>query len=52
LQGCGPKEGSLRSRLHAPESARQCEGIDPQTPKGTPTLGVGVPMESRMFREQ
>jgi len=23
--------------LHAPESARECEGIDPHTPKGTPT---------------
>jgi len=30
---------------HAPRSARECEGIDPHTPKGTPTLGVGVPMD-------
>jgi hypothetical protein len=25
-----------------PGSARECEGIDLHTPKGTPTLGVGV----------
>jgi len=37
---------------HAPESAKECEGIDLHTPKGTPTLGVGVPVDSRMFREQ
>jgi len=36
--------------LHAPKSARECEGIDPHTPKGTPTLGVGVPVDSQMFR--
>jgi len=38
--------------LHAPGSARECEGIDPHTPKGTPTLGVGVPVDSRMFKKQ
>jgi len=26
---------------HAPGSARECEGLNPHTPKGTPTLGVG-----------
>jgi len=38
------QEGSLGGRPHAPGSVRECEGIDPHTPKGTPTLGVGVPM--------
>jgi hypothetical protein len=28
---------------HVPGSARECEGIDPHIPKGTPTLGVGIP---------
>jgi len=28
---------------HSPVNARECEGIDPHTPKGTPTLGVGSP---------
>jgi hypothetical protein len=38
--------------MHAPESAREHEGIDPHTPKGTPTLGVGVPVDSQIFRVQ
>jgi hypothetical protein len=45
------QEGSLGVMPHAPESARECEGIDPHTPKGTPTLGIGVIVDSRMFRE-
>ncbi len=44
------QEGSLRVMPHAPRSARECEGIDPHTPKGTPTLGVGVLMDSQMFK--
>jgi len=35
---------------HAPGSAKECEGIDPHTPKGTPTLGVRVPVDSRIFK--
>jgi len=37
--------------LHVLESARECEGIDLHTPKGTPTLGIGVPVDSQMFRK-
>jgi hypothetical protein len=44
------QEGSLRVMPHAPRSARECEGIDSHTPKGTPTLGVGVPMDFQMFK--
>jgi len=33
---------------HALGSAKKSEGIDPHTPKGTPTLGIRV---HRMFRE-
>jgi len=47
-RGCkvvGQKK-SPRIMLHAPRSARECEGIDLHTPKGTPTLGVGVLMDS------
>jgi len=36
------QERSLGIMSHAPRSAKECEGIDPHTPKGTPTLGVGV----------
>jgi len=37
---------------HAPRSAREGEGIGPHTPKGTYTLGIKVPMDSQMFKEQ
>ncbi len=46
------QEGSLRVMPHAPGSARECEGIDPHIPKGTRTLGIGVLVDSRMFRER
>jgi len=36
------QKGSSGVMCHAPRSARECEGIDLHTPKGTPTLGVGV----------
>jgi hypothetical protein len=35
-----------------PGSERKCEGMNPHTPKGTSTLGVGVLVDSRMFKEQ
>jgi len=34
-----------------PGSERKCEGMNLHTPKGASTLGVGVPVNSRMFRE-
>jgi len=46
------QEGNMGVMPHAPRSARECEGIDPHTPKGIPPLGVGVLMDSRMFRER
>jgi hypothetical protein len=53
-RGCkvASQEGSPRVMSHAPGSARECEGIGPHTPKGIPTLGVRVPMDSRMFKDQ
>jgi len=36
------KRGASRVISHAHGSARECEGIDPHAPKGTPTLGVRV----------
>jgi len=29
-----------------PKSERKCEGMNPHTPKGASTLGLGVPMNS------
>jgi hypothetical protein len=40
------QEGSPGVTYHAPRSAKECEGMNPHTPKGTPTLGVGVPVDS------
>jgi hypothetical protein len=50
LQGCGPK-GSLGVTSETPGSARECEGVSLHTPKATPTLGEGVPVDSQNFRE-
>jgi hypothetical protein len=35
-----------------PRSERKCEEMNHHTPKGVSTLGVGVPMDSQMFRER
>jgi len=54
LQGCGPRKGP-RVTSHTPGSVRKCEeyeGVNPHTPKATPTLGDGVPVDSQNFREQ
>jgi hypothetical protein len=52
-RGCkvAGQEGSSGVMPHALGSARECEGIDLHTSKGTPLLGVGVLVDSRMFRE-
>jgi len=34
-----------------PKSERKYEGMNLHIPKGASTLGVGVPVDSRMFRE-
>jgi hypothetical protein len=51
LQGCGPR-GSLGVTSHTPESVGECEGVSPHTPKATPTLGDGVPVDSQNFRDR
>jgi hypothetical protein len=33
------------------KSVREYEGVNPHTPKATPTLGDGVPMDSQHFKE-
>jgi hypothetical protein len=35
-----------------PGSVGECEGMSTHTPKWTPTLGVGVSMDSQIFKEQ
>jgi len=49
LQGCGPRE-SPGVTSHTPKSIGKCEGVNPHTPKATPTLGDGVPVDSQNFQ--
>ncbi len=51
LQGCGPK-GSPGVTSGTPGSVGKCEGMNPHTPKVTPALGDGVPVDSRNFRDR
>jgi len=51
LQGCGPR-GSLGVTSETPRCVGECEGMSHHTPKATPTLGDGVPVDSRNFRDQ
>jgi hypothetical protein len=51
LQGCEPR-GSLGVTPHVPASVRKCEGMNPHTPKATPTLGNEVPMDFRIFKRR
>jgi hypothetical protein len=44
------QEKSPGPMSHAPGSAKECERIDPHTPKGTPPLGIRVSVDSRIFK--
>jgi len=46
LKGCGPR-GSPKVTPHSPGNVRRCEGVNPHTPKVTPTWE----MESRWTRK-
>ncbi len=45
------QEGSPGDASHAPRNVGKCEGMNPHTSKGASTLGVGVPVNSRIFKE-
>jgi hypothetical protein len=47
--GLGVQPGS---HIHTLGRAGECEGMNPHPPKWTPTLGVGVLIDSRIFKEQ
>jgi hypothetical protein len=47
-KGAG-QEWSPKVTFHAPRSVGKCEGMNPHTPKWTPILGVGVPIDSQIF---
>ncbi len=42
LQGCEPR-GRLGSHITCSRECKECEGMNPHTPKRIPMLGVGVP---------
>ncbi len=44
--------GSPGVTSHALESVRECEGMNLHTPKWAPILGIGVLMDSQIFRKQ
>jgi hypothetical protein len=46
------QDRSPRVTSHTLRSAKECEGVNPHTPKWTPILGVGIPNELLIFKEQ
>ncbi len=50
-EGVG-QEWSLEVTFHVPRSVGECEGTIFHTAKWAPTLGVGVPLDSQIFKEQ
>jgi hypothetical protein len=46
------QEWSPGVTFHALRSVGECEGMNPHTPKWGPTLGVGVPVDSWVFKER
>jgi hypothetical protein len=46
------QEGDLGGTSYTLVSARECERMNPHTPKATPTEGIGVLNDSWVFSEQ
>jgi hypothetical protein len=51
MERCGSKVQPM-SHIQILESVKECEGMNPHTPKWIPTLGIGVPMDFQIFREE
>jgi hypothetical protein len=45
------QKGSPGVTSHVPGSVKKCEGLNLHIPKWAPTLGVGISMDSRIFRK-
>jgi hypothetical protein len=41
----------LESHTNIPMSVKECEGMNLHTPKWTPILGIGILMDSQLFKE-
>jgi len=50
-KGAG-QEWNPRVTFHVIGSVGKCEGMNPHTPKWAPTLGIGVPMDFRIFKRK
>jgi hypothetical protein len=50
-KGAG-QEGSPGVTSHASKSVGECEGMNPHNPKWALILGVGVSMDSQIFKER
>jgi hypothetical protein len=46
------QERSSGGTSYTPRNVGECERMNPHTPKWAPTLGVGIPMDSWIFRER
>jgi hypothetical protein len=46
------QEWTPKITFHVPKNVGECEGMNLHTPKWTPTLGVGVPMDFWILKEQ
>jgi len=45
------QKGSSGVMPHVLGSVGKCEGMNPHTPKGNSTLGVGSPVDSQIFKK-
>jgi hypothetical protein len=50
MERCRPRV-QPGSHIYTPGSVKECEGMNPHIPKWTLILGVGVLMESQIFKE-
>jgi hypothetical protein len=48
--GGAGQQWSPKVTFHVFGSIGECEGMNPHTPKWVPTLGVGVPMDSWIYK--
>jgi len=46
------QKGSMGFTFHVFRNVGECEGMNPHPPKVGAHLGVGVPMDSRIFNDQ
>jgi hypothetical protein len=42
---------SPRITFHAPKNVRECEGMNPHTPKWACILGIGISMQSQIYKK-